>query len=76
MDIDISTFSRTLAHLLNCPNGMVFEQWLREQLTVSTYDDNALRMAHSEGERSAYRRILHFVEQGRTPTSYPEEAQG
>ena len=75
--LDVKTFSRILADLVNCTNGKVFEEWLREKLTVDSYDAiNPHNTSRNEGYRAAFRDILSFIERGRVKDSYPERSEG
>ena len=74
-DLDVKRFSQICAQLVDCPNGDVFVKWLEARIRQDSYDAiNPHNTSRNEGFRAAFRQILEYIERGRDPKSFQEEA--
>lgn len=74
--MDPKKFAQILANLVDCQNGEVFVSWLEAKLKVDSYDAiNPHNTSRNEGYRAAFREILGYIDRGKDPESYQEEAK-
>jgi hypothetical protein len=61
--------------MVDSPSGEIFVEWLDAKVKEESYDAiNPHNTSRNEGYRAAFRDIRSFIDRGRDPKSYPEEA--
>ncbi len=69
-------FAETMARMVDSADGEVFVAFLDRALRDDSYDAiNPHNTSRNEGYRAFARQLREFIDRGRDPKSYPEEAE-